>query len=1464
MAKKKKLNKRAVVLLSLVGVGLLLTVVLVMVAKGGEDPLKLEQQGDAAMGIGGAAAADRDPGKAVVAYKKALASHPEKPKIYVKLAKALLEHVKNPTFSDEMRAELFKGARDSLMQAVSLDRGNIEAQRMLTDMYWDAARQGRNRDQYFQEAKALLLLDPKDHETWYRSGSLRAFVSRSNKQDYFDDAAKELKKAVELKNDEMKYWLALAELYEFHESKTEVEAAYADARKALPNDARIRVAYADWLTRQGPARKADVLKMYEEARDVEKDNAAGNVGIAHYYISENQYDKALDALNAAKTVDPADHTIYVQMSRISMQQKQLDKALDVLRDGIKAMVVSPEKDTPAERARVQNGKIQLSHALAQSLMDLAQSSKPAERGKLMEEVAVCLESLSGASRAYHSLVSGRIAFLEARYDEAQRLLEEGQQLTGGRLDLRSAEILSKLYQAKGEAKKADDVIASMGNGPQQRFVQHNLKAEHHILSGRYQQALREIEDMLAIDPAHQQALLMKTELQGLIKGVVPQGLNLNEQNARLFSRRAQELVSFDAAAAVKLMRQVYDARPDDLQVIRGMVGIYISAKDEASAKTVLAAAKKKFPTDKNIDRAMKRLDEPNADKRFEMSLAEAEEIEDPFERAAQKGLLYLQKNDVAGADRHLREAARLKPDHLGVIRLQFDMAMGANPRNMDLAKAVVERAEKADPQGWGVWLSVRYAKSLSDHAKAIKILEGALKTKEDKGFYVELGDCLLALSQHDQAEKAFLSAENIDPYYFPALKGLAVLAVQRNQPEAVDRYVNRAYEINPRDPQIEQLHMRLMDERQDIDKAIAQRKKWMQDKPDDIANIISLASNLDRKRTTNSLREAEALLMALYQQRPPQERLAHARRVMEFYVRHQRFNDLEVFQNKVSKEVSDASNLHYVIGDVYRLRNDPVRAEASFKKSIEIDDKNALSHSAYAQLLLRLNRLPEAEFHAKRYADLVPGIQTDKLLAGFYLEVDKPADAMKLLNKVLQAHPDDAQAMSALAAVHVRQNNPSEAMNLLNRSVAANDKQPESWVRRADLRIRLGQFAEARQDLARASELGGRPQVMMTIGKAYDDMGDTADAERVLKDAIRNNPRDAELLQVMCRFYLQQAKWTDFDNYVKLALEATPNSLDLLWLQAEGFRRRNSHDKRAEVLKKAVAIAETAPAVRDYLLALLEARQAQPALDEVEKYKGRERYEWVQAMRARALHMKREAGQAEALFKEVLAKATPEDLDLVLSQVKATYGIEEAIKKLESWDARKDDWMMALWLGNASLEQGDAGLAKAEQMLRKAHGLAKSEEDKAQVMVQIGVVHQRSNQMDKAEQVYLDAIKVLGTRHAGCLNNLAYLYAERNMPEKALPHARKAAELSANPDIQDTYGWTLVKLKEYGQAESVLSSAARVADSSGIIHYHLGYLYEMTGRPDKALATYKKAQFMVNDKDPLHKTLQDAVGRVQK
>ena len=124
----------------------------------------------------------------------------------------------------------------------------------------------------------------------------------------------------------------------------------------------------------------------------------------------------------------------------------------------------------------------------------------------------------------------------------------------------------------------------------------------------------------------------------------------------------------------------------------------------------------------------------------------------------------------------------------------------------------------------------------------------------------------------------------------------------------------------------------------------------------------------------------------------------------------------------------------------------------------------------------------------------------------------------------------------------------------------------------------------------------------------------------------------------------------------------------------------------------------------------------------------------------------------------------------------------------------------------------------------------------------LSIICQRLKQPEQAVE-WLEQVLDVNPEDAGALNDLGYLWADRNEHlNRALQMTRRAVSSKpSNSAYRDSLGWAYYRLGKYDKAKSELEAAQKLDDSDGVIYDHLGDTHLQLGSPLKARKMWERA-----------------------
>ncbi|HEY6307569.1 MAG TPA: tetratricopeptide repeat protein [Candidatus Angelobacter sp.] len=521
---------------------------------------------------------------------------------------------------------------------------------------------------------------------------------------------------------------------------------------------------------------------------------------------------------------------------------------------------------------------------------------------------------------------------------------------------------------------------------------------------------------------------------------------------------------------------------------------------------------------------------------------------------------------------------------------------------------------------------------------------------------------------------------------------------------------------------------------------------------------------------------------------------------------------VEQYEALVRIEPKSPDN-HLLLGGLYILNKDLLKAESEFKTALQIDPG---SEEAVTQLA----RLYDEEGDSKKAIETLNSVpesgRTSKIYAALGATYEQQKDyksAIAAFQHALVLDKDNLEAMRGLA------------QNL------ANDNQIEA----ALSAYRTLQDADS-QDA----------QASMEVGKLYRHLGKYDLAMENLKKAEALAPDQPEVAYEEAIVLEAQGKYDEAGVlYQKLVTRSA--SPDGNYTAGERNNRALFLERLGSVYRetgKPMLAVETFRKIVD-----LGGEEAARGYNEIiDLY--REQKQWPEATRT----------AQEAVQK------LPDDkgLKLALAQQladdgKADEGIQLAKSVFKGDSSDRDSY--------AALSQIYGRLKRwkeAEESLNEAEKLATRPEEKSYVEYFRGILYDREKKYEQAEQAFRQVLQQ-DPNNSSTLNNLGYMLVEHNMHlEEALTMIKRAVEFEPqNGAYLDSLGWAYFKLGKYEEAEENLRKASDKTPNDATVQDHLGELYAKTGRLKLAATHWERALDEWNKSVSADVDQQD-VARVQK
>ena len=192
-----------------------------------------------------------------------------------------------------------------------------------------------------------------------------------------------------------------------------------------------------------------------------------------------------------------------------------------------------------------------------------------------------------------------------------------------------------------------------------------------------------------------------------------------------------------------------------------------------------------------------------------------------------------------------------------------------------------------------------------------------------------------------------------------------------------------------------------------------------------------------------------------------------------------------------------------LLGQLYGLNHDSAKAEAQFKAAQKIDANSE-------EVALNMARLYGDQGDAKRAAEVLNAIPVSErsarvefALGASYEQLKKNKDAIAAYRRALDIEPDNLDTERGLANALLADNQLDEALKVLDEIVAAEPQDAQSQIHISEIERRQGHYDEALKTLDKAKPLAP-DSLELSYNEAllYDSLGRYDDAIGVLTKLV--------------------------------------------------------------------------------------------------------------------------------------------------------------------------------------------------------------------------------------------------------------------------------------------------------------------------------------------------------------------------
>jgi tetratricopeptide (TPR) repeat protein len=504
---------------------------------------------------------------------------------------------------------------------------------------------------------------------------------------------------------------------------------------------------------------------------------------------------------------------------------------------------------------------------------------------------------------------------------------------------------------------------------------------------------------------------------------------------------------------------------------------------------------------------------------------------------------------------------------------------------------------------------------------------------------------------------------------------------------------------------------------------------------------------------------------------------------------------------------------------------------------------------------------------------------------------DLTTRAVEQLQQIMRLDPKDEESALWLARLYRLRGEASKAENVLRSLLTKNPNNETVAGQEAELLLEQNRAQEAITLLEGIVKRAPSGHLEDTLGDAYSQVHDFANAEQAYRKAIELEPDEADHYRGLAQTLASEDKYADSlaqyqhlaeidpdepANYIRIAemdrqlnklddaerniLEAkrrAPGNLEVVYNESQIYEAQGRYEDAIRVLSSAVTSLKSqqtiAPSTRRSLAVLYEQlgrvyrdagnfAAAQNTFSELAQL-GSEESERAALQVIETFRISRDLPHGlEAADKA--ATQFPQDREIRIARA-LLYGEKgdadaAAAQFRELLTHSEQD--IEIYLDIAQTYQQNRRFAEAETILGQADKMAGRDSEREMIWFMFGAVYERQKKFDLAEQQFKKVLAA-NPRSAPTLNYYGYMLADQGvrLPEAVDLIKRALAEDPASGAFLDSLGWTYYKQGKLPEAEDSLRQAAARDHSDPTILEHLGDVYFKRGKLDLAQAQWERS-----------------------
>lgn len=1028
--------------------------------------------------------------------------------------------------------------------------------------------------------------------------------------------------------------------------------------------------------------------------------------------------------------------------------------------------------------------------------------------------------------------------------------------------LEYAELILKIRGYSSAIQLANMYEAAMPPNIRSRAIQ----TEAFISTGDFEKA-KEILNQISPDTPEAKSLqlsLLNAQIVRLLQSKNQQPLSQEEQ---------QELQAHQKSNS-DLVKEVLTSNPDlvSINTLAAVGDYYLAQGNTAEPKILVDKFIANSPNNVNAIFYKYKLREPDplnisAERLAEITPMAIKEIKDDIERPILLATNYLAEGKKAEAVAELKKANESLPDNKRLIDALFETALSGPTPDLQLAQEAVDKAVELNlDECDGNFYLARMDVARSDYENALNRVNQCIKTRPlySSGYLLrsKIND---TMGNYDQSIEDALTAAGMNPINPQIAKQKISVLLNRNnrlgrnvtkeQQQEAETALREGIIVSPGDWNLQSLYAEQRS-KEHPEEALATRQ-YLQQRYPNLTNHFMLGDMAMKIAVTESDKDKKAgyFEIAGSAYKSALDLDPNNKTVLEHYSEYLRITGQ---QSKIADIFSGQKDL---LWQFYLRDGQYGKANEILGKLYDQDPQQAVVLRGLALVALRTRDTENMVKYSEELLAVENTKSNELMQMQYYIDSGLVKEATLKLASFRERYPQESLGILLEAWVATINGQLNEALQLVNRYLEEDSDNSEAWRLRGKINLLAGKNGLAVDDLQKSKSLTSNATTSMDLARAYRNSNRMPQAIGELLNALKDEMAPLNVRTLLEQFYREDGRKSDLKKFYQECIAKYPDSEEWYFRSAQFYLNEDDTARAEQLLEKAWEITKTnnnlSGMVFDlYLETLWLSKQYEKVISIASEYIDSPLASIAYSQMGQTQAKTSNKSAAVEYYYKALGKCEGNDnmIKGVLRNMQTAVGSEEVEKWVMTKLASDPDSLIAnIVMFNLIKQKGEYN--KALKYLDKAMSVAPPADPqyyqysilKANTLV---LAFLKTSDKQYLSQAITDYQNVLETvpNHTITLNNLAYLLADYTEDyTQAQEYASQAYAASPNnPNIIDTYAYTLCKTSNYSKAEELLLTALQLHETQGTavpsdLYNHLGMAQEGLGRNIDAAESYKQA-----------------------